>query len=76
MGPYIGSGIYQALSGFILGSPASYAADGTPIYSLAAYRSIFVPSVIAGAAAVLIGLLVKETLKKEPVQPNTASLST
>jgi MFS family permease len=69
MGPYIGSGIYQALSGFILGSPASYAADGTPMYDLAAYQSIFVPSVIAGATAVLIGLLVKETLKKEPGQP-------
>jgi hypothetical protein len=76
MGPYLGSGIYQALSGFILGSPASYAADGTPIYALAAYQAIFVPSVIAGVAAVLIGLLVKETLQKEPVPPSMASLPT
>jgi len=66
MGPYIGSGIYQAFSGFILGSPASYAADGTPIYTLAAYQSIFVPSVIAGVVAILLGLLVKETLQKAP----------
>lgn len=66
MGPYIGSGIYQALSGFIMGSPASYAADGTPIYTVAAYQSIFVPSVIAGLGAILLGSFVKETLGKEP----------
>jgi len=63
MGPYIGRSIYQALSGFIMGSPASYAADGTPIYTVGAYQSVFVPGLIAGVMAILITLLVKETMK-------------
>lgn len=66
MGPYIGSGIYQALSGFMLSSPTSYAVDGTPIYAVAAYQSILIPSAIAGLTALLLGLLVKETLRRQP----------
>jgi len=66
MGPYIGGGIYQALSGFILGTPASYAADGTPIYTVGAYQSVFMPAVLAGLVAVFITLLVRETIRREP----------
>lgn len=63
MGPYIGSGIYQALAGYMLGTPASYAADGTPVYTLLAYQSVFWPGVIAGLVAIVIITRVKETMK-------------
>jgi len=65
MGPYIGSGIYQALSGFMLSSPTSYATDGTPIYAVAAYQTLLIPSAIAGLSAILLGLIVKETMRQK-----------
>jgi MFS family permease len=70
MGPYIGGAIYQAVSGFILGDPASYAADGTPIYDVQAYQFEFLPGLLAWVVALLMTLfVVRETMKKkdEPV---------
>lgn len=64
MGPYIGSGIYQALAGFLLGDAASFAPDGTPIYTIADYQTILLPSVVAGALALVLSFLLKETMKQ------------
>jgi MFS family permease len=64
MGPYIGQGIYQFISGLILGNPASIAADGTPIYSIQAYQMIFWPSVISGIIAIFLSLRVRETIRR------------
>jgi hypothetical protein len=66
MGPYIGGAIYQAASGFILGDPASYAADGTPIYGVQAYQLEFLPGLLGWVVALLLVLfVVRETMNKE-----------
>ena len=64
IGPYIGGGLYESLSGFILGSP-SYISEGTPVYSVDAYQSVFAPSLIAAVVAVIIALLLKESMRTD-----------
>lgn len=64
MGPYIGSGIYQFLAGMILGEATAFATDGTPLYTIFEYQKIFLPSIVAGAIALLLVLLVRETMNQ------------
>lgn len=66
MGPYLGRGLFQPLAGYILGSPASYGVDGTPLYTLSDYQSIFLPALISGIAAILLLSRVRETMKPVP----------
>ena len=74
MGPYIGGAIYQAVSGFILGEPTSYAADATPIYGIQAYQLEFLPGLLAWVVALLVTLvIVRETMKKVDEPENDKS---
>jgi predicted MFS family arabinose efflux permease len=64
IGPYVGGGIYQAASGFILGDPQRYADDGTPIYGIGDYQSVFLPGLVAWVVGFLVTLFVRETMNK------------